>query len=331
MSKQGMELKVGLFVMSCLIVLAVLMLQFSKGTTFFRSTYTIYLHASNVGGLKPKASVLMSGVQIGTVANTQLSPEGTNVTIFLKIYKPYVVRESARFSIETSGFLGDQYVAVYPNRNEGAMLGTPGHMEADVEEPFNIQEAARSAVGFIHRLDETAKKLDTAVNDIRRVVLNEQTLTNLAFTINSLRQVSEDARTTMQNIDQLVVSNRVPASIAVSNLITFTERLNNLGISAQDLVTTNSPKVSVALENLDNSTAMLTNLMTEAQAGNGLVGSLIKDDKLANNVSLLASNLQVTSSNLNRFGLWRVIRGVKPPKQKPPPEEPDYHGRTPLP
>ena len=44
-----------------LVLLAALLLQFSKGTTFFRPTYTIYLRAANVGGLKMRASVLMAG------------------------------------------------------------------------------------------------------------------------------------------------------------------------------------------------------------------------------------------------------------------------------
>src|SRR5882757_7151453 len=122
MSKKRLEIKVGGFVLLCLIVLAVLLLQFSKGTTFFRPTYTIYLKVSNVGGLRSRAAVLMAGVQVGTVAQTQLSPEGTNVTVALKIYKPYVIYQSARFTIEQSGFLGDQFVAIYPNGNTGPVL-----------------------------------------------------------------------------------------------------------------------------------------------------------------------------------------------------------------
>ena len=52
--------------------MAVLLLQFSKGNTLFRQTYTVILDASNVGGLRNKASVLMSGVQVGTVSAIKL-------------------------------------------------------------------------------------------------------------------------------------------------------------------------------------------------------------------------------------------------------------------
>ena len=46
------------------VLLAALLLQFSKGTTFLRPTKTILLRAKNVVGLKMRASVLMAGVQI---------------------------------------------------------------------------------------------------------------------------------------------------------------------------------------------------------------------------------------------------------------------------
>ena len=69
--------------------------------------------------------------------------------------------------------------------------------EVNCEAPFNLQEVARSAAGFIQRIDETAKKLDASVTDLRRVVLNEQTLTNFAVTIDNLRSVSERAMGTV--------------------------------------------------------------------------------------------------------------------------------------
>src|SRR5258708_22537193 len=103
MSKSRLELKVGIFVLGCLIVVGALMVQFSKGTTFLRKTYLIRLHANNVGGLKPRASVLMSGVQVGTVAQTFLAPDSKSVTINLKIYGQFVIYGDALFKIAPIG------------------------------------------------------------------------------------------------------------------------------------------------------------------------------------------------------------------------------------
>src|SRR5690606_10269583 len=120
---------------------------FSKGTSLFRKTYTLYVTASDVGGLKPNASVLMSGVQVGTVEGIALNPSGTNVTITLSIYRDYVIRDDAEFQIKQSGFLGDNFVSINPLQNRGKELGD--HGRATALEPFNLQEVARSAAGFV--------------------------------------------------------------------------------------------------------------------------------------------------------------------------------------
>src|SRR5262245_22215241 len=90
MSESRLEWKVGLFVFIGLVLIAALLLQFSKGTTF-RPGYQILLRASNVGGLKTRAQVLMAGVQVGSVSDIKLGPQGTNVTITLRIYSQYVI------------------------------------------------------------------------------------------------------------------------------------------------------------------------------------------------------------------------------------------------
>ena len=44
----------------------------------------------------------------------------------------------------------------------------------------------------------------------------------------------------------------------------------------------------------------------------GLAGNLLKNEKLATDVSLIASNLSIVSSNLNRLGLWGIMWKKKP-------------------
>jgi len=305
MNKKGLEVKVGAFVFICLVVLAALLLQFSKGVTLFQHSYTVILEASNVGGLRKEAGVLMSGVKVGHVSKTVLSPQGTNVSIYLDIFSEVAVHDDALFVIEQSGFLGDQYVAIYPGLNLGPKL-TNGSV-AHVEPPFNLQEAARSANSFIKRLDGTAKKLDEAIEDVRRLVLNEKTLTNIAFTISTLQQVSADALMTVDNVNFLIKTNGAPIDLAISNLVLFSSQLNAVAQSAQSLVDTNGPQICAAISNVQTSTAILTNLLGEVQAGKGLAGGLIKNQVIADNVAELTSNLAVTSSNLNRLGLWHFI------------------------
>jgi len=310
MNRSRLELKVGIFVMICLGLLVGLLLQFSKGTTLFRKTYSIILNTPNVGGLRPRAGVLLSGVQVGTVSDIKLAPDSTNVSVTLKIYREFVIRDKARFEIEQSGFLGDQFVAVYPEGNEGTPLADGA--TAQVDPPFNMLGVARSVAGFVKRIDDTARNLNEAINDVRRSVLNQQTLTNLTYTIQTLQQVSQSAAVVVSNLDALVRTDAEPVGAVISNLNTFSIQLETLAQSAQNLLDTNRPQITLTINNLETSTAMLTNLLTDTAHSKGLAGALLYDETLSSNVYSLVSNLSIAASNLRSNGLWHFLWKPKP-------------------
>ena len=320
MSKSRLEWKVGVFVVIGLGLLAALLLQFSKGTTFFRPTYTIKLQAANVGGLKMRAQVLMAGVQIGTVSAIQLAPAGTNVIIALRIYSQYQIRTNAQFVLEQSGFLGDQYVAIMPTQNVGDLFHDGDVARA--AEPFNMQEVARAAGGFIKRIDETARKLNDAIADVRRLVLNEETLTNFSAAVANMRTVSERALGTVDNLNALVSSNTPAFAHSGSNLVVFSEQLNQFAAELSGVVATNRAQIQSAVKNIESSTVVLKDVLDELQAGKGLAGSLLKNEELAGTVSQIANNLSITSSNLNRLGLWGILWQHKPPRTNAPAQGP---------
>jgi len=282
----------------------VLIIQFSKGTSLFRGTYLLNLHAANVGGLKPKASVLLAGVNVGSVQHIRLEAGGTNVTITLQIYKDFPIYHDARFVIEQSGFLGDQYVSVIPTANTLPLLTNGADVEC--EAPFNLQEVARGAAGFVQRLDETAKKLDASITDLRARVLNAQTLASFGDSITNLRLFTEQAVDAVHGINGIINTNREQIGTTVSNLVLFSTQLNRLGDSAQDLLATNGANLTAATKNIRQITA-------DVQAGRGLAGTLLQNPQVATNVELLAESLSLASSNLNRFGLWHFLWMHNPP------------------
>lgn len=317
MERSRLETKVGLFVFIGLVLLAALLIQFSKGTSLFRGTYVLHLHAGNVGGLKQRATVLLAGVQVGSVANISLDESGTNVNILLRIYKDYKIFHDARFVIEQSGFLGDQYVSVIPTSNAPPVLADGDDVYC--EAPFNLQEVARSASGFIQRIDETAKKLDDSVTDLRRVVLNAQTMTNMAVAITDMRSFSEQAVDTVGDINQLIATNGSQINLAVSNLVEFSQQLLALSGKAGNMLDSNGPAISNAVKNVESSTEVLKSILNDTDAGKGLAGTMLHNEQLAANVQAIANNLAVASSNLNRLGLWRFLWHKEPLRTNAPP------------
>ena len=298
MEKSRLETKVGLFVFIGLVLLATLLVQFSKGTSLFRGTYTLKLHAANIGGLKQKSNVLLAGVTVGSVHHIQLDPSGTNVTILLQIYKDYPIYHDARFVIEQSGFLGDQYVSVIPTTNLPPVLADGA--DVDCQEPFNLQEVARGVGGVVKGLAETAKKLDASVTDLRARVLNAETLASFGNSMTNLQLFTEQAVDAVHGINSIIGTNGAQIGAAVSNLVLFSTQLDKLGDSAQDILATNGANLTAATKNI--------RLITEdVQAGKGLAGTLLQNPQVSTNVQSLAENLSQASSNLNRFGLWHFL------------------------
>jgi phospholipid/cholesterol/gamma-HCH transport system substrate-binding protein len=311
MDKSRLEIKVGVFVFIGLVLVAIMVIQFSKGTSLFRGTYELRLHAVNVGGIKERAGVLLAGVEVGSVSRIKLAEDGKSVTILLRIYKDYPIYHDARFVIESAGFLGDQYVAVIPTTNSLPLLENGA--DVPCQEPFNLQEVARSAVGFIQRIDETAKKLDASVGDLQRAVLNERTLTNFAIAINNSRVFSEQALDTIHDVDNLVATNSSQINLAVSNAVFFSQELTDLSGSAKSLLATNGAIIGVAVNNVETSTEILKKVMMDLQSGHGLAGTLLQNEQVATNAQIIAANLAITTSNLNRVGLWGILWSHKAP------------------
>src|SRR5690349_17588608 len=176
MDTSRLEWKVGLFVLVSLVLAAALVMKFSKSASVLTKTYELRLQTSNVGGIRSGATVLMAGVQVGTVGEIELDESGKTVTLHVQIQSRYKIHRDARITIEQAGFLGDQYISVTPTKNAEPVFEPRETVRC--EEPFNLQEVARSAAGLLRRFDQTAAKLNEAVSRVDETLLAQETLTN---------------------------------------------------------------------------------------------------------------------------------------------------------
>lgn len=343
MNKSKQEWKVGVFVLLSLTVMAALMIGFSKGFTFFASTYALNLRSGNIAGLKREATVQMAGVRVGQVGAMNLAADGKSVIVTLVIEEKYKIHGDARFSIEQAGFLGDQYIAISPQANELPVLAAGDEVQCD--EPFNLQEAGKLAQGLIEKVDMTVATLNGALERVDKTLLAENTLTNLSTTIDNFRQTSESTVETMANfrkisqgalgsvdtLQRLLAKNGPGIDDAVSNVVQFTEQLGSvtnlsefshnlteLSTELRATVSSNRLAIERTMANIESSSAATRLLLEDLNAGKGTMGSLLKDEQLktqvtqiVGNVNQLSSNMTILSSNLNRFGLL-----YKPKREK---------------
>lgn len=326
MTKQKIEIRVGVFVFIGLIILAILLLSFSKGTLFMKPTYEILLKTRNVGGIKTRAGVLMSGVQVGHVDKVYLTSDNMDVIIQLKIEDKYKIRKDSRFVIEQAGFLGDQYVAIYPSTNQTPYLNS-GDIVA-CEEPFNLQETARAAARFIKTVEDSIQDLNKIIMRLDTNLFTEQNFANINYSVSNLNKITENLVSGLEQINSILLTNKDNVTLTISNvtqlssnLVPFITELNSTVLSVHRAFSTNEERIAITLSNLVAATADATNLLAKLQTGEGLIPALIGDREIKNevtnileNVSQLSANITIATSNLNKHGLWWMLWKPKYPK-----------------
>jgi phospholipid/cholesterol/gamma-HCH transport system substrate-binding protein len=321
MENKRLELKVGLFVSIGLVLLAALLIAFSKGTSVFRGTYNVRLIALDVGGLKLRASVLLAGVEVGSVSAITLAPDGKSVTITLSIYKGTTIYSDANFEIEQAGFLGDKYVAVIPTANQGSAI--TNNEVRNCEPPFDMLAVARSATGFIQRIDDTVAKVEASVAQLQRTILNGETLTNITIAVANIKAASAHADGVVGGLDTLIATNSEQVGVAVSNIVFFSRELNQVAANADGIIATNGVAISGAVTNLQATMATLRQIADDMHEGKGLAGTVLENQQLAASVQETVNNLAITTSNLNEFGLWHILwRHESPSHTNGPPKAP---------
>jgi phospholipid/cholesterol/gamma-HCH transport system substrate-binding protein len=114
------EIAVGLFIAAGMAALFLLAMQVSNlSNRGSGETYAIIAAFENIGGLKVRSPVTVSGVRVGRVDAIDYDSTSFEAVVTLRIDKTYSsFPEDTSASIFTSGLLGEQYIALEPGGSE---------------------------------------------------------------------------------------------------------------------------------------------------------------------------------------------------------------------
>lgn len=120
MSKQRIEVLVGLFVLAGLVGLVFLALKAANLGSFTASgdTYTLTAKFDNIGGLKTRAPVRSAGVTVGRVTQIVLDAKTYQGVVTMEVQRGVSFPKDSSAKILTAGLLGDQYIGLEPGGDE---------------------------------------------------------------------------------------------------------------------------------------------------------------------------------------------------------------------
>lgn len=138
---------VGLFVLVGLAAIAYLSLTIGGVSYSGPKGFLLIANFDEIGGLKPRAPVVISGVKVGEVAGIDLSDD-YRAKVTLNLDPTLKLPSDTIASIVTSGVLGDRYVSLQPGGDE--QLLEPGDQIEFVESAVILE---RLIGKLIHNAD----------------------------------------------------------------------------------------------------------------------------------------------------------------------------------
>jgi phospholipid/cholesterol/gamma-HCH transport system substrate-binding protein len=254
--ERGLEFKVGVFVFVGLAMLGALVVQFGRLGEGFKAYYNLTVRFNDASGLLKGTDVLLAGARIGKVAGApRLVREGSGIAVPLKIYDHIKIPEGTKFTVGSSGLLGDRFVNV---------TMPPGQPKSYL--PPNAYVSGARETG----IDDITREGGALLTDVRGTVqkLNQETLSS---------ENMQNLKASMEHLNQ-----------ATTALAESSKKLD--GVIEQAGSTMTSAKE--AADNLQNAINDTRKILRTATQGNGLVATLLNNQQLANDLHALISNLR---------------------------------------
>ena len=120
MTTRTIETLVGIFVVLGFLALFMLAMKVSNLSGLSRDDgYEITAYFENIGGLKVRSPVTVSGVRVGQVTQIIYNPERFEAQVSMRIGTEFdYLPIDTTASIYTAGLLGEQYIALEPGAEE---------------------------------------------------------------------------------------------------------------------------------------------------------------------------------------------------------------------
>lgn len=161
------SIRLGLFMLSTLAILAVCVFLVGREESKFGSNYRVQSEFANVSGLSEGADVRVGGIRKGTVRSIRLPkrPDGT-ITVSMNLSKDTqaIVKRDSVASIQSEGLLGDKYVEISFGSEDAERL--KGGETIDSALPFDISDLLGKANQILDTTQSALESIQGATDNV---------------------------------------------------------------------------------------------------------------------------------------------------------------------
>jgi phospholipid/cholesterol/gamma-HCH transport system substrate-binding protein len=268
--ERGIEVKVGAFVFVGLAVLGLLVVQFGRIGEGFKTYYPLMVRFNDASGLLKGSDVLLAGAKIGNVAGgPHLAATGQGVVVPLRIYDYIKIPTGSKFTVGSSGLLGDRFVAVaMPEGKRTTFLKKNAMIDGTRE--TGLDDITREGGLLITDLRTTVQNMNSTVTRLNQEAFGPENMQNLKASLEHLNQATNAFAESSKKIDD--VADKAGAT---------------MGSAKQT-----SDDLQKAVNDARKTVQAATKMLNEATSGDGLLATLLTNRKLADDLEALISNLR---------------------------------------
>ena len=293
------NIKLGIFVLSGLAFLILLLYMIGKNKNLFGSTFSVKAHFSNVQGLTPGNNVRYAGIQVGTVKHIHILDDGRiEAELLIEDKMKHYIRKDARVTISTDGLMGNKVINITPASKQAALIEEGDVLPTQIS--TNVDEMVSTLSGTNNDLAVIAAELKNTMTRINSStalweLLNDSSLSrNLSASLVNVRLATGRANTMISDLDGLVKDVKSGKG-SLGALLTDTSFAENFNLAILRIK-------SVAGE-ADTLTKMLSAVATELKhdinEGNGTINALLKDSAMVHSINSSLDNIQKSTENFN--------------------------------
>ena len=291
------DAKIGLFVLTALILLILGSLWIAGSTLGGQRRLSYRVLMQDSGGLRPGDRVRVAGVSVGRVQNVTLRPGDEWPVLFeIAVRESVPLKTDGKAQIATSGLLGTSYLQIDPGSASATSLPEGGEIAGNPTAGFEDTLArlallSAKAVGLLDQVSATLDQVSTGVDPILanlNKLMSEENVGNIGELLSTLNGTVREAG---PRISSLLV--RLEAMSA--NMEDGTQSLPEVGarLSAlvEDLRTALGPegsRLAGVLDAADGSLSAANETLSVLAGNRGQIETTVRD-------------LQETVSNLKSF------------------------------
>lgn len=295
--RERTELLVGLFILVGMAIMGALIWQFGKISDRIGERYQVTLRLDDASGIIEGSSVRFGGTKIGFVQKKDPRADFSGILLTLDLDSTYRIPKGSKFTVTTSGLMGDRYISVVPPSTPTEEKLAPGStVEGFVDDP--VKEIQASVMDLSTRANVVLAELDQAITDSQVVVsnfteisekineqmLNDDNLDNFANALDKISLTTDNLNKASAKLDPLIEESRATVKRAGKPFDTADEAFAELKPTIEELrEAANAAEATMAQAN---------RAIREVTDGDGLTSSLISNRELARDMESLVANLE---------------------------------------